>query len=143
MTLKLERKSDWEEKLNDYVSTRLDADFEWGKVDCAMFVAGAVKAMTGTDPARGFHGKYKDEKGARRAIKKIGNADTLPAMVDDMAPRRAKAMARRGDVIFTRDGNLAICWGTVALAVGEDPATGTKGLIRVPPAEWRRAWQIG
>lgn len=136
------RKSDWEQRLNNYLSAHLDAKFEWGRIDCALFVAGAVEAMTGVDYGAKFRGKYHDEAGALKAITEVGGAKNIVVLMDDILPRRVRSMVQRGDVVMCKEGYLAIAFGAFALGVGDELDTGKHGLIRIAPVEWVRAWAV-
>lgn len=138
----MKRREDWEQRLNDYLAGQHGQTFEWGKADCALFVAGAVQAMTGKDFARGFRRKYRDEQGAAAVLEAAG-ARNLSEFVEQRLTRKPKAMAQRGDVAMVKGGHLAIVFGEVTLGIGEDPATGRAGLIRIPRSDWRKAWGIG
>lgn len=141
----MERLSDWEQRLNDYLASKAGVRFEWGKdtdalIDCAAFAAGAVEAQTGVDLYAKFRGCYVDEATAMEALKDAG-ARNLAALVDGMLPRVTRSHAQRGDIILTRDKNLAVCFGATALAVGEDMEG--EGLLRVPRHDWLRAYRVG
>lgn len=141
----IERKPDWEQGLNAFFADHQTVKFEWGKdgnkLDCVAFAAGAVEAQTGVDLYAEHAGTYTDETGAKAVIAKTGNPN-LAALVDTLLPRRPRAMAQRGDIVLTKDGNLAVVFGSVALAVGMTDADGPR-LVRIDRAEWRRAWRVG
>lgn len=138
----MSRVSNWEQNLNQYLSAHLDAKFDWGRLDCALFVAGAVEAQTGVDHGKAFRGAYSDEAGAMKAIVAIGGAKNIVELMDGFLPRRVRSMVQRGDVVMCREGYLAIAFGAFALGVGEEVATGRQGLIRLPPITWVRAWAV-
>ncbi len=135
----LTRLPDWEERLSAWLSECAGASFEWGKLDCLMFAAGAIKAVTGHDPAKGHRGEYNSLASSVRYLKKLG-ADSPWEYLDNTFPSTPKAFARRGDLVLA-EGNVGVCFGGYALFVGienEEP-----GLIRIPFAEWQAAWAIG
>jgi hypothetical protein len=66
------RLKDWRAQLDAYLDGCDGKPFQWGAIDCALFAAGAVAAMTGADFAEPFHGKYVDEDGAKAAIEAAG-----------------------------------------------------------------------
>jgi len=134
----LKRRDDWEDRLNDHILKFRGREFDWDKQhDCGHFADGAAKAMTGQTVAPA----YKSEKEAQRIIAKGGKS--LSKVMDTLLPVwEAPALARRGDIVMTADGNLAVAWGVDALAPGED-WEGKPDLVRVPMSEWRRAWRIG
>lgn len=136
----IERLPDWEQRLSDYITPLADeARFEWARLDCALFTADAVLAMTGHDIAEPFRGKYSTAAGSVRALKRFGAGD-LRSTFDTLLPPRPVGYARRGDVVM-HDGAVGVCMGALALFVGQDPDH--EGLIRIPRAEWSHAWGVG
>ncbi len=132
------RQPDWEQALADYLAAHGAAVFTWGTCDCAMFAAGAVAAMTGTDPAADIRGRYKSQAGAARAIKHAGFAN-LSEWVSAKFQEVPPAWAYRGDLVMA-SGSLGICNGPAALFVGEE--NGLAGLVSTPLQEWERAWRV-
>ena len=135
----LMRLPDWEERLSAWLIDCAGASFEWGKLDCLMFAAGAVKAVTGFDPGKGHRGRYNSHASSVRYLKKLG-AKNPSEYLDGIFPTAPKAFARRGDLV-SADGNIGVCIGGVALFVGVE--NDEPGLIRIPFAEWQAAWAIG
>lgn len=133
------RRDDWEARLHDYIAGLGGATFRWGKLDCALFSAGAVLAMTGVDPAAQYRGHYSTARGSVRALRKWG-AGTLPATIDALFPVIAPAFARRGDLVMVGDA-VGVCFGADALFVGEE--NGAAGLVRFGRAQWSKAWRVG
>lgn len=132
------RIDDWEQALADYLAGKREAVFAWGTCDCAMFAAGAVLAMTETDPAEEIRGRYKSQAGAGRAIKRAGFAD-LGEWVSSKFAEVPKVYAQRGDILMF-DGSLGVCAGAVAWFVGEED--GAPGLVSHPTLECERAWRV-
>lgn len=136
---RLTRLPDWEDRLSTWLIECAAASFEWGKLDCLMFAAGAVKAVTGFDPGKGHRGRYNSHASSVRYLKKLG-ANSPSGYLDGIFPPTPKAFARRGDLV-SADGNIGVCIGAVALFVGVE--NDEPGLIRIPFAEWQAAWAIG
>ena len=132
------RKPDGETALADYLAGHSGAVFAWGRCDCAMFAAGAVAAMTGTDPAAEVRGRYKSPIGAARVLKNAG-ADDLGAWVSVRFEEVGPVFAHRGDLVMA-DGSLGVCTGPVAWFIGEE--NGAPGLVSRPMQEWERAWRV-
>lgn len=97
------RRADWQRRLREYLAERARTPFAWGRHDCALFTAGAVAAMTGTDPARGMRG-YRTAAGGAKKLRAAGHADHVAA---------ARALLPPAD--RPRPGDVAV----VALADGE------------------------
>lgn len=53
-------------------------DFIWGLWDCLLAPADYALALTGSDPAAAWRGRYVDERGARRILREAGG---MPAFV--------------------------------------------------------------
>lgn len=93
----IERREDWRDRLKAYLRACARDPFAYGTLDCALFAAGAVEAMTGFDGARGFRG-YTTSAGAARKLRAKGYAgpdDAFAAALPEIAPQDARA----GDVV--------------------------------------------
>lgn len=135
----MKRSPDWEEKLGAYFAEHRDAAFKYGTLDCALFAAGAVKVMTGEDPARGFRGKYRSAATSLRAIKRAG-FENLAAVMDAKFEQIPPAYAQRGDLIMDGSDSLGVCFGRDGVFVGEED--GEAGLVQLPLSSWTRAWRV-
>jgi hypothetical protein len=148
----LERKPFWDTReLNDFIWARAFAPFEWGVNDCALFVADAVRAMTGADIAEDFRG-YTDEAGAFAAIARVtGAAADAEITVDAAAEYCAQKYglveyefplhAKRGDICTLEESGRLIL-ALVHLNGAEAVAPGERKLKRFPITEIRRAWHV-
>lgn len=67
------KRPDWEARLSEYLIKVGAEPFQYGRLDCALFVAGAVEAMTGEDHADGF--KYKSLRTGLKALNGEGFED--------------------------------------------------------------------
>lgn len=140
----LKRHNLWPETLSTAIAKAHDQPFEWGAHDCALFVADVILAMTGTDVADDFRGKYKTTKGAARIMKLFAGGG-LPEFADKIAVVNGfkschPNFAQRGDVVEvkTDDGPaLGICIGERIAAVGPD------GMTLWPINKATRAWRVG
>lgn len=132
------RHADWERLLGEYVASMSTVVFNHGTNDCALFAAGAVLAMTGSDPAKAFRGRYRSQAGAVRALRQIGDGD-LESTIDGMFERKPSAFAQRGDLIWNGEA-VGVCAGGFAWFVGVDPEK--EGLVRIPRADWQGAWSV-
>lgn len=133
-----ERLPDWEQRLADYIAGLEGQPFAWGKLDCALFFAGAVKAMTGVDPAAEFRGKYTTAPGSVRALKRYGAGD-LESTLDAKFETKPAAFLQRGDGVWDGEA-VGVCMGGFALFIGT--TEGVDGLYRVERSEWRKGWAV-
>lgn len=131
------RKPEWRVALTDYIVATAAAPFEPGKVDCGLWAAGAVKAMTGTDLARGLRG-YRTIKGGLKKLKAGGHDDHVAlaaARLEEIPP----AMAQVGDVAVV-DGDdgpaLGIVQGEMIYVAAP------QGRALVPLTSARRAFRV-
>lgn len=131
----MNRVSDWEAALSEYINVMRHAPFEYGVNDCCMFAAGAVEAMTGVDAMAEFRGKYDSALSAAKALRDIGQG-SLEATIDAKFSEVAISQAKRGDIALF-DDSLGIVAGSFAWFVSDD------GLERVQRADWQKTWSVG
>lgn len=104
----IQRRPDWQRRLDLYLAEVRGTQFSYGTLDCALFTAGAVLAMTGEDPAASFRG-YRTAAGGQRVLRRRGlwrASDLADRFLPPIPPQSAAA----GDVgeIATPDGP-ALC----------------------------------
>jgi hypothetical protein len=99
------RLPDWKSRLLTYLQHAAARPFAFGTHDCALFVAGAVEAMTGVDPAAEYRGRYKTLNGGLRAIQRVGFEDHV-SMACYLYEQIHPSLAAPGDiaVIDTAEG---------------------------------------
>ena len=68
---------DWRSRLMVWLHAVRHAPFAEGSHDCALFAAGAVEAMTGTDFAAPYRGRYTTTRGGIRVLRRAGFADHI------------------------------------------------------------------
>lgn len=81
----LKRRKDWRPRLDAYLESIEGKPFKWGELDCALFAADAIMAMTDVDLAAEFRGSYSDEVGAGAAITAAG-FDGYEALAESLLP---------------------------------------------------------
>lgn len=144
------RLRDWQSRLADCIARRRELPFAWGKLDCALFAADCVAAVTGVDPAADLRAAYRSEREAARLVARFGGLAALAA--SRLGPEVLPGQARAGDVglvpaparrapasAAARAGlvteQLAVCGGPCWVAPGET------GLVVVDRATVLRAWR--
>jgi hypothetical protein len=130
-----QRLSDWEQRLSDYLLSKRREPFEYGKHDCAHFVAGAVEAITGENPMAEITKDYKSEIGSLRVLKELG-FDNVEQFTDSKFTSTLIGFAQTGDIAL-HDGSLGIVIGGKAVFVGE------MGYTFIDRSEWSNAWEVG
>lgn len=150
MTQPPKRRPDWPERLRKIIEAARTRPFSWGKHDCCLFACDAVKAMTGTDPAKPFRGRYKTKRGAFGALKRFaggGVLETAQKITDELAFSEIPvSLAGRGDVVLARvpmaDGGEGDALGVVSMDAANAVFTGPEGMAFVPVKECSHAWRI-
>lgn len=115
-------------ELTHFICENVNRPFQWGKFDCCMFAADAIKIMSGVDPATEFRGRYRSASGAYKQLKKHGynNVDeVLRAKLGKPIPR---LQCNQGDIasISTPEGIAAgVIFGASIYAPGPEGMTAT------------------
>ena len=131
----MDRLSNWEEILSEYIESKRFEPFEYGLNDCCTFASDAIVAMTGVDPIPEFRGKYDSLLSSAKGLKTIGNGN-LESTMDSKFTEVPIGNAQRGDLAFF-DDSVGIVYGSFAWFVSDD------GLERVPRNLWDKAWSVG
>lgn len=132
------RHADWQSRLVRFLAGAARRPFAPGQHDCALFLAGAVLAMTGQDYAAPYRGRYTTPRGGLRILRHDGFADHLALAAHHLAARPV-AMAREGDgaVVPTPDGPaLGVVQGETIYVPGPG------GLSLVPLLAATRAFEV-
>lgn len=141
------RRADWVAALELFLRENSARPFVYGDWDCCLFVASAIEAMTGVDPAREFRGTYDSLRGAAEAMKLLYSSRTVVRVVEQIAVRYEMGelpvrFARRGDMVLIprkRDSSP----GIVAFDGARALVAGPTGVTTVPILAARRAWLVG
>jgi hypothetical protein len=131
----MQRKSNWEQELSDYLISKRDPPFQYGSHDCAHFVAGAVEAMTGENPMAEITDSYDSQIGSLRVLKGLG-FDDVEQFTDSKFESTLVGFAQTGDIALY-DGCLGIVISSKAVFVTEI------GYTFVDRSEWLKAWEVG
>lgn len=130
-----QRHSDWEQRLSDYLLSKRHEPFQYGKHDCAHFVAGAVEAITGENPMSDIAREYNSEISSLRVLKELG-FDNVEQFTDSKFTSTPVGFAQTGDIAL-HDGSLGIVLGSKAVFASEI------GYTFVDRSEWLNAWEVG
>ena len=144
----LTRIQHWDTRaFNTFLMTAKDTPFRWGVQDCCLIAANAIQAVTGTDIADDFRGKYDSEQTAYALITTVTGAAN-PTVIDAAAHCAAKhglienaypLMAKRGDLVVIANGDTLIS-GVVHLNGRHVVSVTDKGLVRLPISKITRSW---
>ena len=127
------RFEDWPVRLAKYIEESRNKPFQWGEHDCAIFAAGAVKAITGIDPAAEYRGQSESARESYAWVKEQDGS--LLRIMDSKFPRHKVAFARRGDICMWQN-SLGVCVGRAVLVCTK------AGLVGVPLREADYAWGV-
>jgi hypothetical protein len=132
------RLPDWRPRLTAYLAETAGLGFRYGSNDCALFAAGAVRAMTGHDPAAAWRGTYTTLEGGLKRLRKAGVQDHVD-QVGRLFPPVAPAFAHVGDIamIDAPEGrSLGVFVGDVIACLSPH------GLGHIPRAAAALAWSV-
>lgn len=138
----MQRLSNWPSKLDAFLASRRLVPFAYGSNDCVLFALDAVLAITGTDLAEPFRGKYKTLRGAQGVMTRYaGTLEDCAARLASTSGLRpiAVGFAQRGDVGYAIDPGF----GPTILVRGTDSwfGPGKTGTER-SAATLARAWAV-
>ena len=132
------RLTDWRPRLSAYMAETAHQGFRYGSNDCALFAAGAVRAMTGHDPAAGYRGSYTTLEGGLKRLRKAGFADHID---------QAASLFEEIHTAFAQVGDIAMIEGpegpVLGIVVGEMVAClRPDGLGHLSRDLAKRAWAV-
>lgn len=117
------RLPDWRVRLRDYLAGIGAQAFRPGRLDCALFAAGAVEAVTGLDLAAPFRGSYRTLADGLTALEATGFPNHV-SFVAAHFPEVAPSMAQVGDLaVMPSEGEGE------AAALGVVQGAGVYGLL--------------
>ncbi|SMO98935.1 hypothetical protein SAMN06265173_1482 [Thalassovita litoralis] len=95
------------ELLTAYLEAARHRRFRPGSHDCALFIAGWVRRVTGIDHAEGWRGRYRSLKRGQTLLRDIGFEDHV-ALVASLLEETPPARARNGDIALMNGHALGI-----------------------------------
>jgi hypothetical protein len=141
------RLGNWQTRLSEYIVSKATTKFRYGVLDCGLFLAGAIEAMTGEDVAEGLRGHYKNRKEAFEAIREMCGTPTTEAIAAHLAQKHGVKevpilFAQAGDAVVLRHGRRSSL-GIVAMHGTEIITPYKDGLLRLPLESATKAYRIG
>jgi hypothetical protein len=138
------RVSNWPELLNNYLNSKQNDVYQWGSLDCCLFVADWLLILTSIDYAEPFRGQYDSLESALALMgdwKDDSATDEhfgAPAKyLDFWFPQTTVFKVKRGDIVVNAEGSVGICNGPNSYFMSE------KGLASVKTSSCIRGWSIG
>ncbi len=140
------RFEDWPERLQAYLDSHRESHFQYGELDCCLFVCDCVLAMTGHDMAAWFRGRYNTRKSALSLIRERTGHCGVTAVARYAAkeagyPSIPPLMARRGDMVLVGTGRKAIL-GLISLAGADVMCISTDTIQRIDLKHVTAAWRV-
>lgn len=133
------KKSNWPRLLNDFIDSRRETPFQWGRNDCALFCADAVQAVTGNDFAEAYRGRYSTAIGSVIALRDAGHdsiASVITGFFGDPVP---VDYLQRGDIAFFNHGR----GDTIGIVCGANVAApGESGLVFFDMSMCEKGWRV-
>jgi hypothetical protein len=131
--------------LDRYLLATATTPFAYGRSDCALFVAGAVDAMTGTDLAARFRGQYHSRKEAVALAKsytgKLALRPFFEFALRDL-PQVPVPCAQRGDIVLVKRAGGDVSLGLVSLDGRSLCSCAKEGFLRYERTLGIRAWRV-
>lgn len=144
----LTRTTHWStQEFHQFLLSREKSPFEYGRNDCALFSADAIKSFTGVDIAEDFRTKYKTQTGALKAIKKVTGGESVEDVANYVANKYSLKeyehclCAKRGDLVLVDNGGTLI-FAVVHLSGRHVISVSETGLVRLPLTSIKRSWGI-
>jgi hypothetical protein len=145
----LTRVACWDTRaFHDFLEERKVSPFAWGVNDCALFAADGIRAITGTDIAEDFRGKYAGERAAFALIRKVTGGSNVADAAVHCAQKHGLSelanvkFAQRGDLVVFENAQGELVAGLVHLSGVHIVAVGNDGLYRMPISAAQRAWRV-
>jgi len=117
--------------------------FEYGTLDCFLFVCNVVRDMTGTDYAKPYRGKYQSEFGALRQIAAFGDFEkSMKGIFGEMKP--AWTMKSGSPVLLASQAvdNDRVA-GAIGIYDGKDiVCLASSELLRLPVTAGKGCWHV-
>ncbi len=145
--MRLTRFPDWESLLDAFFRSRLNAPFQPGLNDCALFACDAIKAITGVDLAMSLRGKYSSMIQAHDLVDDLTEGSGMLYLYDVIAGHHnikqvPLLLAHRGDAVI-----ITLKEGPVLGIIGLDGMyacfAGPDGIAKVLVRDCDKAWSIG
>jgi len=139
------RYSNWESRLALHIDTIRNKPFCWGDHDCALMAADCALAITGTDFAAEFRGKYSTEQEAYDLIQQYAGGG-LMALAEKIATEFnllevKKSFAQRGDIVLAEDDGRNTL-GVINLSGRGVLLPSVDGMVTRSLECVKRAWRI-
>lgn len=129
----------WETKLLEVVAYHESTPFDWADSNCLHLMMDVSLALTGRDPYAKTRGKYKNQAGAMKVMRKLGFRDVGEMIAAEFA-EVPPAMARRGDLALLKQGDNVV--GAVVMGA-QVWGKGPMGSARVPRTAALRTFKVG
>lgn len=141
----LQRYSDWQLRLDNFLLGCANLPFAYGRFDCSLFVSNAIYVMTGTDLAAPYRGQYRSRKEALLLAKRNTGKQSIRALLEFVLkdlPTIPVLCAQRGDIVLVKRGANDVSLALVSLDGKTLLAASKEGFLRLPLTLGIKAWRI-
>lgn len=149
----MQRHEDWPERLTAYIGSawKNPQPHQFGVMDCCLYAAGAVEALSGVDIAADWRGTYDDLESAQVLVSEIGDGRGIEGMLEALAAEHGWCevevnFIQRGDVLFIPAENIPLIGdfdGMPAIWSGSQPTFFTgQGWGTMARGAITRAWHF-
>lgn len=136
------RKMGWEKRLYLYLRAHRDDVFSWGKADCCTFSAGAIEALTGTNPMTVAGVSYQDASTSLAALGSATIREGVEKFIADMGLTECPpALAKRGDLVWMDHNETEFTLGIIGFS-GRPISLSAAGIREARRRAVTRAWAI-
>ena len=133
--MSLIRLPNWRSRLHKVIAEKENAPFKYGQNDCTIFGADIILALTDTDLAANYRGKYRTLNGGLMLIKKDGfktHIHLIQSTFDEIP------------VSLSREGDIGLVGSAVVVLLGSFAVGLTDtGIARVKIEEVEKAFSVG
>ena len=127
--VRLEKREDWRERLDEEIKKRINTRFVYGEHDCCLAAASCVDAMTGKDFSSHFP-RYSGEKEAYELLVSLGGTE---GMMEGLAKEWNMEEIQRP---FAQSGDVVLYSSRRGPALGIISLVPTTFLVAKKPKGW-------
>ena len=142
----MQRFEDWPLRLEQYLISCMPERFAYGRMDCCLFVCGAISAMTGVDPGEIFRGTYMTRLEAAGRLRSCCGKASVRLVTEQVAASLGMVevpvpLGQRGDLLLIRRGR-DYSLGLVALDGRKMAVLTQADGVSLRPMVAERAWRV-
>lgn len=126
---------DWQSNLTAFIEEKRSEPFDFANWNCLLWVCACAAVVIGQDYCEPYKGKFKNELGAAKLLRKLDNVSTSLEFLEKYFDEpRTIAFARMGDIVLVDPADIdielpadaelfgvvpGICYGSISYFLGE------------------------